>query len=47
MSKKTIIAIITGTIILTLASVEIFKYVENKDMIERREINISKIQIQI
>ena len=44
MSKKTIIAIITGTIILTLASVEIFKYVENKDMIERREIQISKFQ---
>jgi len=44
MSKKIIITIITGAIILTLVSVGIFKYVENKNMIERREIQISKFQ---
>ena len=44
MSKKKIISIIAGTIILTLASVGIFKYVENKNMIERREIQIAKFQ---
>ena len=44
MSKKKIISIIAGTIILTLASVGIFKYVENKNMIEKREIQIAKFQ---
>jgi hypothetical protein len=43
MSKKNIIAIVAGIIIITLA-VGIFKYVEKKKELERREIQISKFQ---
>jgi hypothetical protein len=44
MSKKKIITIVTGIIIMTMASVGIFKYVEKKKEIERREIQISNFQ---